>query len=76
MQYITGTRFTVKDPKALRKLGEKFTTTLKPGIYSLLSIRKKDSKLLYSFSCGSNRIEIGFDSCSEADSFISSCLKN
>jgi hypothetical protein len=67
MHYIAGTSFTVAQ-KILT--GDK---RFRPGLtFSLISISKKDNKVLYTFlNSLKEKIQVEFKSCREADLFIS-----
>lgn len=73
MRYITGTCFTIKDLRVLRTAKCDNINSLKPGIYTILTIRKKDSKIEYNLSEGKTRVSVLFESTEDADKFIALC---
>lgn len=73
MRYITGTCFTVKDIRVLRTVRSENIISLKPGTYTILTIRKKDSKIEYNLTEGKAKFSVVFENTEEADKFIALC---
>jgi len=73
MRYITGTCFTIKDIRILRTLKCENISSLKPGIYTILTIRKKNSKIEYNLTEGKSRFSVLFENTEDADRFIALC---
>jgi hypothetical protein len=75
MHYITGTSFTVA-PNSKSNLSPDRRFKVR-HTYSLSRIFKKENKFIYTFTCLNDRskVEIEFNSCSEADLVISKLKK-
>jgi len=73
MQYPTGTNFQVIKAR-LGSSGLPYRFSFKEGFYTLLSIKRNNEKIIYSFGYnGRERVTVECNSCKEIDKIIAFC---